>query len=97
MAKRIYSILIGISIALGVYLYMTKDTNSTTFILVISGLTFFMFSMGIHGFLAHSLKPSEKGNLIVYPILMGALWAILFGIFLFLILPLLCPNFSLEF
>jgi len=93
MARRIYLILIVTSIVLGVYLYMVKETHSKTFLIFISSLIFMIFSMGIHGFIAHSLKPSLKGDIIVYPILMGALWSVLFFLFVFFILPVFCPEF----
>ena len=97
MARRIYLIIMIISLALGIYLYTTKDSHTTLLLVSVSSLFFFLFSIGIHGLLAHSIKPSDKGTYIVYPILMGALWAVLFGVFLFLILPLFCPDFNITF
>jgi len=96
MARRIYRILIVIAIGLGAYLYLLKSTHSKTFLLIISSLIFLMFSMGIHGLIAHSLKPSVKDDIIVYPLLMGVLWAVLFGLFVFFIIPVFCPNFFLN-
>jgi hypothetical protein len=92
MARRIYSILIAISLILGVLLFVIKETYSKNFLIVISSLIFMFFSMGIHGLIAHSLKPSIKGDGIVYPLLMGALWGVLFFLFVFFIIPIFCPG-----
>lgn len=96
MARRIYSILIAISIGIGLYLYTLKGNRSDIFMLVVSSAVFFIFSVGIHGLLAHSLPSKAKGGILLYPILMGVLWAVLFLLFVFLILPLLCPDFLLR-
>ena len=93
MAKRIYSFIIALSIVLGTYVYMIKESHSKNYLIVITSLVFLLFSAGIHGVLAHSLKPSVKRGLIAYPILMGVLWALLFFLFVFFILPVFCPDF----
>ena len=97
MGRRIYRILIVISIALGVYLFIASDTQSKGLLITLSSLFFLLFSTGIHGLLAHSLKPSAKSNIIVYSLVMGLLWVVMFGIFVFFLLPLFCPNFVIEF
>ncbi|MFS4416425.1 hypothetical protein [Maribacter sp. 2307ULW6-5] len=96
MARRIYSIVIAVALILGFYLFSIKETHSNTFMIVISGLIFTLFSVGIHGLIAHSLNPKAKGGILLYPLLMGVLWAVLFLIFVFFILPLFCPNFLLN-
>lgn len=93
MARRIYTILIIISIALGVYLNSIKDTHSKTFLLLISSAIFLLFSMGIHGLLAHLIKPNIKRDMIIYPLFMGVIWVVLFALFVFFIVPIFCPNF----
>ena len=95
MARRIYSILIAISLGLGVYLYTIKETHIKGFLIIISSLIFTLFSMGIHGLLAHSIAPKTKGGILLYPLLMGVLWAVLFFMFIFLIIPIFCPDFLL--
>lgn len=95
MARRIYQILLVISIVLGFYLYTIKESHSKTFLITVSSLIFLFLSMGIHGLIAHSLKPNVKGALIAYPILMGILWSVLFFMFVFFILPIFCPEFNL--
>ncbi len=93
MARRIYRLLIAISIGLGVYLFMIKGTHSTIFLIIISSLIFLLLSMGIHGLIAHSVRPKLKESTLAYPMLMGLLWVILFLLFVFFIIPIICPNF----
>lgn len=93
MAKRIYTLLVLISVILGAYVYLIKEAHSKNFLIVITSLVFLLFSAGIHGVLAHSLKPSIKRGLIGYPIFMGVLWALLFFLFVFFIIPIFCPDF----
>ncbi len=96
MARRVYSILIAIALGLGFYLFSIKETHSKVFLLVTSAIIFTFLSMGIHGLIAHSLNPKAKGGLLLYPLLMGVLWAVLFFFFVFLILPMFCPDFLLQ-
>lgn len=96
MAKKIYSILLLVSLGLGYYLYSVRESHSNVFLIVTSGVVFTLLSMGIHGLVAHSLNPNVKGGIILYPILMGVLWAFLFFLFVFFVLPLFCPDFMLK-
>lgn len=96
MSRRIFRIIIAFSILLAIYLIALKDDQSKVFLIVASSITFLIFSLGIHGLIAHSLRPDTKGNIIVYPILMWSLWAILFLLFVFFIIPVYCPNFLLD-
>ncbi|QCX38948.1 hypothetical protein FF125_11065 [Aureibaculum algae] len=93
MARRLYSICIVIAILLGVYLNTFKQTHSTLFIIIIATLLFFLLSLGVHGLIAHTIKPSIKDSLVAYPLIMGAIWAIMLLIFIFFIIPLFCPHF----
>ncbi|TLP71983.1 hypothetical protein [Maribacter sp. ACAM166] len=96
MARRIYSILIAIALGLGFYLYSIKETHSKIFLIVTAGVIFTFFSMGIHGLIAHSLNPKAKGGILLYPLLMGALWAFMLFLFVFFILPIFCPDFLIP-
>ncbi|TLP81769.1 hypothetical protein [Maribacter sp. ACAM166] len=96
MARRIYSIVIAVALGLGFYLYTIKDTHSDTFLIIISGLIFTLLSVGIHGLIAHSLHPKVKGGILTYPLLMGVLWAVLFFLFVFFVIPMFCPDFLLT-
>lgn len=91
-----YRILIIIAFGLGVYLYSIRETHSKIFLIVTSAIIFTFLSMGIHGLIAHSLNPKAKGGILTYPLLMGVLWAVLFFLFVFFILPIFCPDFLLH-
>lgn len=96
MSRRIFRIVIVVSIVLGVYLYSIRETQSKDFLIILSSIAFLILSFGIHGLIAHSLRPKSKGELITYPILMWALWAILFLLFVFFVIPVFCPDFFLN-
>lgn len=96
MARRIFRIVIIIAIALGIYLFIVKESHSKSFLIIVSSLNFLLFSLGIHGLIAHSLRPKSKGELITFPLLMWVLWAILFLVFVFFIIPIYCPDFLLD-
>ncbi len=94
MARRIFRIVIFIAILAGIVLFSFREAQSPSFMIVASTLVFLAFSFGIHGLIAHSLHPKFKGDIIVYPIWMWALWAVLFLLFVFLLIPLYCPDFN---
>lgn len=95
MSRRIFRIVIIIAIALGVYFFVAKESFSKSFLIIAMSITFLILSLGIHGLIAHSLHPKLKGNLITFPLLMWVLWAVLFLIFVFFVIPIYCPNFLL--
>ncbi len=97
MSRRIFRIVIVIAIALGIYLFLAKESHSKSFLIIVSSLDFLLLSLGIHGLIAHSLRPKSKGELITFPLLMWVLWAILFLVFVFFIIPIYCPDFLLNF
>lgn len=88
--------MIVISLGLGFYLYTIKDTRSDSYLIIISAMIFTLFSVGIHGLIAHSLNPVAKGGILAYPLLMGVLWAVLFFLFVFFVVPMFCPDFLLS-
>ena len=96
MSRRIFRIIIVVAIALGIYLFVSKESHSKSFLIIISSLNFLLFSLGVHGLIAHSLRPKSKGELITFPLLMWILWAILFLVFVFFIIPIYCPDFLLD-
>ena len=96
MARRIYSFIIAVVLGLGFYLYTIKETHSKVFLIVTSAIIFTFLSVGIHGLIAHSLNPKAKGGILAYPLLMGVLWAVLFFLFVFFILPIFCPDFLIH-
>jgi len=95
MERRIYRILIVVSLALGFFLFNIKESHSVLFKAIALGIIFFLFSGGIHGLLAHSVTPKLKNYTIVYPLLMGLVWMFLLIILMFFVIPFFCPNFVL--
>jgi len=93
MSRRIFRIVIIVAIALGIFLSISKESYSKSFLIISSSLTFLVFSFGIQGLIAHSLRPKSKGELITFPLLMWMFWAIMFLVFVFLIIPIYCPDF----
>lgn len=47
----------------------------------------------VHGLVAHSLSPRQKRSQIVYPVFMGALYALMAYIYFYLVLPQVIPGF----
>lgn len=96
MARRIFSIIIAIALGLGFYLNFTKEDHSKSFLIVTAGIIFTLLSIGVQGLIAHSLDSKAKGHIILYPLLMGVLWAVMFFLFVFLVMPMFCPDFLLS-
>jgi archaellum biogenesis protein FlaJ (TadC family) len=95
MARKIFSILIAVALGLVVFLYMVKETQSKVILITISSFIFLLISTGIHGLVAHSVNPKLKDSLLIYPLLMGLIWVILLLLFVFLVIPIMCPGFFL--
>lgn len=96
MTRWIFRILIIASILIGVYLYIIRETQSSRLLIIWSSITFLILSFGIHGLIAHSMRPKSKGDLIAYPLLMWILWAVLFFLFVFLVIPVFYPDFLMD-
>ena len=96
MSRRIFRILIIASILIGFYLYVIRETQSSRLLVIWSSVTFLILSFGIHGLIAYSLRPKTKGDLIAYPLLMWVLWAVLFFLFVFLVIPVFYPDFLMD-
>lgn len=94
MLRRLFGIVIVLALAFGFFIFLNREGYSTRFIMIASSMAFLVFSLGIHGIIAYTLKPELKGQIIFYPIWMWALWAILYLIFVFLVLPAICSGFS---
>jgi hypothetical protein len=93
LAKRIYIFFIILSFLIGIYFYgIAKDNYTPQFLTFFALLPFYLFIAGVHGLIAHTMKTTVKGNLIIYPIIMGIVFALLFFIHIFIILPLLFPD-----
>jgi len=94
MARRIFAIIILVTLVFGLFLFLNQEDYSTRFLMLASSIAFLVMSLGIHGLIAFSLRPEFKGQIIFYPVWMWALWAVLFLIFVFFLLPAICPGFS---
>jgi hypothetical protein len=93
MARKIYWILLIITVISGIIFYLMKEYVVSNILL---GVLFFLSMLlvsSVHGIIAHSLNPELKGGLIAYPLLMGILFAFLFFICVFFVIPLFCPDF----
>ena len=87
--------MIAVALVVGIFLFVERESFSARFVILVSSFDFLVLSLGIHGLIAHSLRPATKGSLITYPLLMWVLWAVLFLVFVFALLPLYCPDFLL--
>jgi hypothetical protein len=100
VARRIYWAILLLSIIVGVYFYgIAPDKYSSDFLVIFALVPFLMFAGAVHGLITHLLKPSVKGKgeSLFYPLIMGIVFVILFFIHLFVILPLVCPDFLSSF
>jgi hypothetical protein len=94
IARKIYWMILLLSIMIGIYFYVIAPGNyNRDFLALFALLPFFLFTLSIHGLLAHSFSPLTKGGLIIFPLIMGFIFALLFFIHLFIILPVLFPEF----
>ena len=97
MSRRVFRIIITIAIVLWVFLFITKDEFSNRVLISVATLIFLVFSFGIHGLIAHSIRPpNTKGELITFPLLMWVFWAVMFLVFVFFIIPVYCSDFLME-
>lgn len=91
VARRIYWAILALSIIVGVYFYgIVPHKYSSDFLVIFALVPFLMFSGAVHGLISHLLKPSvkAKGGSILYPLIMGIVFVLLFFIHVFIILPL---------
>ncbi|WNH13073.1 universal stress protein [Thalassobellus suaedae] len=59
--------------------------------------TFLVFSFGVHGLIADSVRPpATKGELITFPLLMWVFQTIMFLVFVFLISPIHYPDVLMD-
>lgn len=93
MTKRLYSYAGLGALALLIYLVISQPhMNHSAFVWLITFI--YLAVMGsVHGVLAHSLSPRQKRNQIVYPVFMGALYALMAYIYLYGVLPRIIPGF----
>ena len=94
VSLRTYKLILLLSIVIGVLVYGFGPSRfSPDFLIFFAFVPFFMFAASVHGLIVHMTKPNTKGVLIIYPLIMGLLFALLLFIHTFVLLPLLCPDF----
>lgn len=83
-----------LAVLLGVYFYgIAAENFDPKFLLFFSLVPFLLFAGGVHGLIAHMWRPSAKGGMLVYPIIMGMVFVLLLLLHIFVVLPLVCPGF----
>lgn len=93
MAKRIYFIIGAIALLIMIYFISTpQKIASGTLVWIVT--TLYAVIVGcMHGVVGHSLSAKQKGNLIFYPVTMGVLFGVFAFIYIFVVLPLIIPDF----
>ncbi len=91
--RRIYWFTLALSLLVGVYFYgLGPGRFESGFLLYFAVVPFFLFTGSVHGLIAHTISPTTKTGMMIYPLIMGVLYASLFFIHLFILVPLLCPG-----
>lgn len=96
----VFWFLIVLSIIIGyLFFYPLKHLFGFQFLVFFSGVPFLIFVTGAFGLLWPKIKPAGDEIYIYHSLMIGVLFFILFFIHVWIILPLICPNFSelLEF
>lgn len=97
MSGRIFRIIIAIAIVIWIALFVTKNLFSKSVLLSVASLSLLVFSFGINGLIAYSIRPpSTKEELITLTLLMWVFWAVMILAFVFLIIPVYCPDFLTD-
>ncbi|WP_127141869.1 hypothetical protein [Flagellimonas marinaquae] len=89
-----YWILILLALVVGIIFYGGfVDDFSLKFLLFFSGVPFLLFVSGAFGLLWPKLKPSGEESYIIHSLVLGLLFFILFLLHVWVILPIICPEF----
>lgn len=93
--NKIYWILLILAVIIGVIFYgPLQDQFSIQFLVFFSGIPFLLFVTGSFGLLWPKIKPAGDEVYIYHALLIGLLFFILFFIHVWIILPLICPDFA---
>ena len=93
--KKIYWILIILSVVIGYVFYVTiKDQFSLQFLVYFSGVPFFLFVTGCFGLLWPKIKPVGDEVYISHSLIIGILFIIMFFFHVWIVLPSICPEFG---
>lgn len=93
MSNRIFLLTGLLSIALMIYFIINPQLFSVKTLVWVVTILYSVLIGCIQGYLSHSLSARQKGSIIIFPVLMGALFAVMAFIYIFLILPLMVPGF----
>lgn len=89
MINKVYQLIGILSVVFLIVVILYRDEILMESLLWIVSVLFLLLVVSIHGMIAHTLKPAQKGNLIFYPILMGILFGIIAAVYFFFIMPLI--------
>ena len=93
--KKTYWLLLVSSVIIGFIFYsILKEQFSLEFLVLFSGIPFFLFVIGVFGLLWPMLKPTGDEVYIWHALLIGLLFIVLFFIHTWVVLPLICPSFA---
>ncbi|WP_158977960.1 hypothetical protein [Cellulophaga sp. L1A9] len=93
--QKIYWILLILSVIVGFVFYgALKEQFSLQFLVFLSGVPFFLFVTGFFGLLWPKIKPAGDEVYISHALLIGLIFIVLFFIHVWIILPLICPDFG---
>lgn len=92
MAKRIYYIAGLVALAFLIFLLVGRPATVSTLVWMVT-LTYAVMIGSVHGIVSHSLAARQKGSLSIYPVFMGAIFAVLAFIYFYLVLPLVIPGY----
>lgn len=89
MVNKVYRMIGIISILSLIVVIIFRNKILFEGLMWIVSVLFMLLVASIHGIIAHTVRPSQKGSLIFYPILMGILFGIITAIYFFVIMPLI--------
>jgi hypothetical protein len=93
--NKIFWLLLVLSAIIGFVFYRAlQEQFSLQFLMLFSSIPFLLFVTGIFGLLWPKIKPAGDEVYISHALLIGALFIFLFFIHVWIILPLICPDFG---
>lgn len=91
----IYWLLLIVAIIIGYIFYVIlKEQFSLQFLVLFSGVPFLLFITGSFGLLWPKIKPQGDEVYISHALIIGLLFIVLFFIHIWILLPLICPDFG---
>ena len=91
----IFWMVLFLSLVLGVLFFLFREQwDHLRLQVLISGLPFWLFVLGVFGLLWPEIKPKGESNYIIHSLAIGVAFLILFLIHVWIILPLFCPDFN---